>query len=898
MSPAELDHHARPTSTLLGEVAVDPAQGLSSTDAAQRLATNGPNALPEPKARPAILQFLDQFRNLLVAMLLVGAVVAGLLGDLKDAIAIAVVLTLNAVLGYVQEQRAASSLAALREMLALQVRVRRDGHIHMLPADELVVGDVVLVEAGDRIPADGRVVECHTFEVDESALTGESMPVAKSTDDLDDPNVPLAERTNTVFLHTQVTKGRAVIVVAATGPATEIGQIAAMIAAEPESPTPLQRQLDRLGKVLAAISGAVVAFYFLLGMLDGRPLEETLVAAVALLVAAIPEGLPAVVTLTLALGTTRLAKGGAIVKKLRSVETLGSASVICSDKTGTLTLNQMTVEAVATIGATVPVTGEGYAPEGEVGAGIDASLLDDLARAAILCNDSQVRDGEMIGDPTEGALVVLGQKIGLDPDAERSRWTRIAEVPFDSANRVMITAAESSDAGTLLTMKGAWEEVAARSNTVRRADGTEVAVDDAVFDELRTAADGFAERGMRVLALASRPGSPDEVRLEVSEMTILGLAAIVDPPRPEARAAVLECRSAGIDVKMITGDHVTTAKAIAESVGIVGDAVEGVDLDDLDDAALAQRIDDLAVFARVSPRHKMRIIAALKARGEITAMTGDGVNDAPALRAADIGVAMGQTGTEVAKEAADVVLASDDFSTIAGAVREGRVIYDNIVKFVRFQLATNVGALLTIIVAELANMPTPFSPIQLLWINLIMDGPPALALAVDPAASGVMQRKPRPIGAQILSRIRLVRIAITGATMMAGTLAVLAFAKGEWGVEAATTMAFTTFVLFQVVNALAVRDEFGSLFTRRTLTNAKLWVALVAVMALQVVAVQVGPLNDFFSTTGLTPTQWAITFGVTLVLVVVEEISLVAGLGRVAQRSAETATGPTAAIED
>ncbi len=586
------------------------------------------------------------------------------------------------------------------------------------------------------------------------------------------------------------------------------------------------------------------------------------------------------VTLTLALGTSRLAAGGAIVKRLRSVETLGSASVICSDKTGTLTLNQMTVGAVTVPGATVEVTGDGYDFEGTVGVGIDATALEDLARVAILCNDSQVQDGELIGDPTEGALVVLGHKLGLDSDAERARWTRVAEVPFDSAHRVMITASEAADVGTLLTVKGAWEEVAARSTTVRHADGTEGPLDDDELEALREAADGFAQRGMRVLAMGQRPGDPSEAVLDVSGLSLIGLAAIADPPRPEARAAVLECRGAGIDIKMITGDHIATARAIAESVGITGDAMEGVELDDLDDAELAARIDDLAVFARVSPRHKMRIISALRKRGKVVAMTGDGVNDAPALRAADIGVAMGQTGTEVAKEAADVVLASDDFSTIAGAVREGRVIYDNIVKFVRFQLATNVGALLTIIVAELANMPTPFSPIQLLWINLIMDGPPALALSIDPAAAGVMQRKPRPLGSQILSARRLTRVVLAGVTMTAGTLGVLAFAQNQWTTEVALTMAFTTFVLFQIVNALAVRDEFGTMFTRRSLHNFRLWIALALVVVLQVVAVEVTAVHNFFGTVGLSASQWAMSAGVALLLIVVEEVAILAGIGR------------------
>ena len=916
--PGVSEHHALSLDDLTQRLAVDLRLGLSAQEASVRLAADGPNALAPPPRRAAWRQLLDQFRNVLVAMLLVGAVVAGAVGDVKDAIAIGIVLLVNATLGYVQERRAASSLAGLRDLLEMQVRVRRDGRPHLVVADELVAGDVVLVEAGERIPADGRIVEAHAFEVDESALTGESVPTTKSSSVEVAAHTPLAERVNTAFLHTQVTKGRAVILVATTGADTEIGQIATMVAEEPDSPTPLQRQLDRLGRTLAAISGAVVGFYFLLGVLDGKGVSATLVSAVALLVAAIPEGLPAVVTLTLALGTSRLAAGGAIVKHLKSVETLGSATVVCSDKTGTLTVNEMTAVTIAMAGGSATVTGDGYNFAGSVDGSLDASALTDLARTAILCNDSHVRDGELVGDPTEGALIVLAHKLGLDSQIERAAWPRSSEVPFDSAHRVMVTAqhaAPGSDEpsggdqspahSSLITVKGAWEEVAARSDRVRRADGSEVPLDVDTTAELESVAAGFAARGLRVLALADSVGglpgngeplpdgglpgnvgllgdgdSPPDggpaggVTLDVSGLRLLGLVALTDPPRREAAGAVAECRAAGISVKMITGDHITTAGAIAEAVGIEGDALEGVELDRLDDETLAASIDSIAVFARVSPRHKMRIISALQARGHVVAMTGDGVNDAPALRAADIGVAMGQTGTEVAKDAADVVLVSDDFTTIAGAVREGRVIYDNIVKFVRFQLATNIGALLTIIVAELLNMPTPFSPIQLLWINLIMDGPPALALSVDPAATGVMRRPPRPPGAHILTRARLVRVCIVGAVMTVGSLGVLSYAQTQWGTPTALTMTFTTFVLYQVVNVLGVRDEFSTMFSRRLFHNAKLWIAIASVVVLQVLAVELPAFQKFFGTVSLSGGQWLLTIVVALSLVVVEELTL------------------------
>lgn len=881
--PGLSEHHHLPQHDLFERFTSDSDTGLTVGEAAARLDEVGLNALTEAPGRSTWLRFLDQFRDLLVLMLMVGAVLAGAFGDPKDAIAIAFVLVLNAVLGFVQEQRAAAGLAALREMLTLQARVRRDGVIHQVDAATLVPGDVVLVEAGDRLPADGRVFEAHAFEVDESALTGESVPVTKmpSADGLP-RETPLAERTDAVYLHTLVTRGRAVVLVAATGDDTEIGRIAALVASEPEAATPLQRQLDRLGKVLAGISGVVVAAYLALGIADGRNVTDVFVSAVALLVAAVPEGLPAVVTLTLALGTTRLARGGAIVKRLRSVETLGSASVICSDKTGTLTLNQMTVERVATLDQEVEVTGTGYELVGEVAPGIDTSLLRAMSRAAALCNDSQVRDGELVGDPTEGALVVFAGKVGVDAAQERRARLRVAEVPFDSDNRVMVTAhrAEGSDSALLVVVKGALEEVAARCATVCTADGAAEPLDAAALERIGARAAAFADHGMRVLALADRVDDDLEIGLDLDGLRLLGIVAMVDPPRLEVRDAVLACHSAGVDVKMITGDHIVTASAIARAVGIDGEALTGAQLDELDDDELEERIDGLGVFARSSPEHKMRIIGAVKARDQVVAMTGDGVNDAPALRAADIGVAMGQSGTEVAKEAADVVLATDDFATIVGAVREGRVIYDNIVKFVRFQLATNIGALLTILIAEVLGMPTPFSPIQLLWINLIMDGPPALALSIDPAASGVMRRPPRAAGSQILPLVRVMRVAVVGGTMAAGALGLLAFGQHRWGVGVSLTSAFTAFVFFQVVNALGVRDEHGSVFTWATLRNPALWIALAVVVLLQVGVVVVAPMRRVFDTYWLGSEQWVAILISTAAFFVVQQAVVVLGRAR------------------
>jgi Ca2+-transporting ATPase len=886
--------HAASVADVVRGLDVDPATGLSTTEVESRRREVGDNRLVEVAPRPRWRRFLDQFRNVLVALLVVGAAVAAAFGDVKDAVAIAVVLLCNAALGYVQEQRAASSLAALRHLLTLLVDVRRDDHADEIPAEELVPGDIVSVEAGDRVPADGRVLESWSAEVDESSLTGESSPVPKSADAVVAPDTPLAERSTAVFMNTQVTQGRLVVVVTETGMATQIGHVADLLNRSGDEQTPLQRQLDHLGKRLAALSGAVVGLYFALGLLRGQVLSDLVISSVALIVAAIPEGLPAVVTLTLAIGTHRLARRGAIVKRLASVETLGSTSVICSDKTGTLTMNQMTVRRVGIGRDLLAVTGEGYGDEGEVEAPNhtgDAALLLRLAEAAALCNDSHVRDGQLIGDPTEGALVVLATKVGLDADQLRHDAPRVAEVPFDSARKVMITfhhhftnpVAEA----VVAVVKGAWEIVLPLCVSVGDKGGPRALLDS---DRERVAqqAAAMASQGLRVLAIAERAmeeGVVDRARVEGDDalveattgLTLLGVVGLMDPPRPEASAAVERCQRAGIRVTMVTGDHLDTARAIAAQIGITGESHDGRSLDDMTAAGMTETelgavLLRTGVVARVSPQHKVQVVKALRAHGAIVAMTGDGVNDAPALAAADIGVAMGRAGTEVAKESADLVLVDDNFATIEQAVEQGRGIYENIVKFVRFQVATNIGALTTFIVAQLLGLPVPFNPIQILWINLIMDGPPAMALGVDPVAEGVMGRPPRPRNEQILSRHRLQVVLVTGLLMTAATLGVFAIVREASGEARGLTAAFTTFVLLQVANALNVRDEHRSLFHRTTLRNRQLWISLAGVIVLQALVVHLSIGQRVFSTTGLHPTEWALAAAAALALVAADEL--------------------------
>ena len=866
------------------ELGVTPAHGLAETEAESRLAQHGENRLLEAKPRPQWLKFLDQFKNFLVIVLLFAAALAWAIGNPKDAAVILIVVLFNAALGFYQEHRAEKTLAALKGMLATRARVRRGGQIVELDAVQLVPGDLVLLEAGDRVPADGRLMAAHTLEVDESALTGESHAVGKSTDELKAPDslaieLPLGDRVNLLYMNSVITRGRAELVITATGMATEMGRLADMIAAAPESITPLQKQLDTLGKKLAAIAGVVVTLIFILDFVRGIPWTQAAMTAVALAVAAIPEGLPAVVTVTLAIGMWRMAKNNAILKKLSAVETLGSTTVICSDKTGTLTLNQMTARAGWVGGRRFAASGEGYRAEGAItledstvkdsaveGAPFADSTLRAFFLPMCLCTESRVRDGALIGDPTEGALWVLAQKGGLDPEHELDTQPRIAEIPFDSAHKFMATFHHAGETVEMF-IKGAPDVLLVRSGFWLRGSD-EAPLDAATKSHIEAENAHLAEQALRVLAVARRiiPAHDfdpaGDLMAWASGWTFLGLAGLMDPPRAEAKQAIAHCKEAGIQVKMITGDHRLTAAAIGRELGLVdtalkgGDVVEGSELDGMSDAELARRINGIAVFARVSPAHKVKIVNALRADGHITAMTGDGVNDAPALKAADIGVAMGITGTAVTKEAATLVLTDDNFATIVRAVEEGRLIYDNIVKFVRFQLSTNIGAILTVLAATLLGWPAPFTAIQLLWINIIMDGPPAMTLGIEPARPGIMHEPPRPQSAQILTAQRLTRLAFYGVTMMIGTLLMFQHGLATQGQTYALTLAFTTFVLFQFFNVFNARAEHSSAFNSNFFRNGKLWLSLAGVLALQIISVHWPPAQSLFGTTDLRLNDW------------------------------------------
>lgn len=877
-NPQEIAAHWAQTSAEALQSLASRSEGLNDAEAQLRLHQLGANQLQQPVPRSLWLRLLDQFRSVLVLVLLAAAILAGMIGDLSDSIVIFVVLLFNALLGFYQEYRAEKSLLALKNMLASHCRVRRDGEWRVIPSIGLVPGDIILLEAGDKVPADGRLLLAANLEVIEAALTGESQPVVKNTLPLL-ASAPLAERNNMLFMNTVLSRGRAELLVTATGMATEMGRITGLLQQAEEAMTPLQLQLDTLGRKLAQIAGVVVTLIFLLGWARGEPLSEIILTSIALAVAAIPEGLPAVVTVTLALGMRRMAKKRAILKKLAAVETLGCTTVICSDKTGTLTLNQMTARQVFYCGHEYRVSGEGYASQGEIhgtAGPLPLHALRELMLPLALCNEAEIRNGELQGDPTEGALLALAHKAGLDRAVESAAAPRVAELPFDSQWKFMATFHQIGEM-VQIYVKGAPDVLLSRCRQISTELGP-LPLDDSWRQRVLNQNGQMAQQALRVLAVARKliPAaafdSETDLLSYLDDLELLGLIGLIDPPRPEAREAIALCRQAGIKVKMITGDHKLTAAAIAAELGLEGEAISGAELDDLSDQQLRQRIGRIAVFARVTPEHKVRLVQTLRAVGHVVAMTGDGVNDAPALKNADIGVAMGITGTEVAKESASMVLTDDNFASIVNAVAEGRTIYDNIVKFVRFQLSTNVGAILSVLGSSLLGLPAPFTAIQILWINIIMDGPPAMTLGLDPARPGIMHEAPRGRTQAILGWRRFGRLALYGATMAVGTLALFIYAqsKGQ-SHNYAHTLAFTTFVLFQFFNIFNARAEFGSVFSTHLFRNVRLWLAIFGVLLLQLLVVHWGPAQQVFATVDLAAEDWALAFAVASSVLLLDE---------------------------
>lgn len=900
--------HSLPANVLATEFRTNLDAGLSAEEARRRQACEGFNELPEARRVSLLSLFLSQFTSVIVGVLIAAAVISGFLEDWVDAAAIMAIVFLNGLLGFVQEFRAERSLAALRKMSVAMARVVRDGALCSIPARELVPGDLILLEPGDRIPADARVIYATNFQTQEASLTGESTPVQKGTTILDAPDVSLADRTNMAFMGTTVVSGKSRTLVVATGIRTELGRIAAMIqmAAEAErTETPLQRRLEQFGYTLLWLALAVVTAVFALGYLRGEPLLAMFLTAVSLAVAAIPEGLPAIVTITLALGVSRMVMRHALIRKLPAVETLGSATVICTDKTGTLTKNEMTVTRLYVDGCTFEVTGEGYAPVGEIRevpcvnrelAGAQrkpVTAVCELLTAAVLCNSAELRSETaggwtIVGDPTEGALVVAAAKAGLSKSDLERKNPALGEIPFDSERKKM-TVVRQTKSRPVAYVKGAPDVLLRDCLTWMTRDGRSELLTEEIRQQVLSANQQFASQALRVLGVAMRPLDqvPDGYRplsLE-RELTYLGSIGMKDPIRPEAKAAVEACRTAGIRTVMITGDHQDTAVAIANDLGIMdpgAQAMSGAELNELSDEELRKRVKGTAVYARVSAEHKLRVVLAWKQQGAIVAMTGDGVNDAPALKAADIGVAMGITGTDVTKEASDMVVTDDNFASIAAAVEEGRGVYENIRKSIHYLLSCNVSEIVVMLLATVFALPLPLLPVQILWINLVTDGLPALALAVDPQDPDLMRQPPRHPQVRILDRERIYRMVVQGLFMAAITIAAFVWCLHgmENDLQRARTLTFTILVFVQLSHAFNCRSDRYSLFRIGFWTNKPLVWAVVLSVALQAAIILIPWAAEVFQVATFYPGHWLLAFGVGLLPLAAMEVWKMLSNGR------------------
>ncbi len=869
--------HTRDVDDVLTELSVTADDGLETTDAASRLGEYGPNELVERDGIRPFRIFLNQFTDTMVIVLMIAAAIAAAIGDTKDAIVILVIVVLNAILGFVQEYRAERAIQALKMLAVPLVRVRRDGGaVADVPAAQIVPGDIVLLEAGSAVPADGRLVEATSLQVAEAALTGESYPVEKTTAALGSPDMNVGDRRNMVYMGTAVTHGKGAAVIVGTGMSTELGHIANLLQSIDRSTTPLQRRMTQLGRGLALAALGIVSVVFLLGMIRGEEPREMFLTAIALAVAAVPEGLPAVVTIALSLGAQRMLRRQVLIRKLPAVETLGSVTVICSDKTGTITQNRMVATELAD----------------DVGVRelVDVKLESDAASAtrfallsAMLCNDAvlDTSGGEAhIGDPTEVALAVAGLHSGLNPEETLEEWPRVGEAPFTSERKRMSTIHEVPDAYRAVIgapfvamVKGAPDGLVDVASSIW-IGSTAVELTDELRTSTRQTNENLANAGRRVLGVALRPLQevPAEEDIEGLEqdLTVLGMITMVDPPREEVPDAVRACRRAGIRPIMITGDHPLTAKRIAGDVGIDtnGRVISGAELNQIDDDELKQLVGDVSVYARVSPEHKLRIVSALQEQGEVVAMTGDGVNDAPALRKADIGVAMGITGTDVSKEAGGMVLLDDNFATIVKAVREGRTIYDNIRKFIKYTLTSNSGEIITMLVAPFLGLPLPLTAIQILWVNLVTDGLPGLAMSFEPSEKNVMEREPYAPNENIFGRGMGKHIIWVGILM-----GVVSLLGGLFYYDSTTpddftwqTMIFTVLTLSQMGQAMSVRSDRDSLFTLGLRSNKPLLGAVLLTFALQMLVVYWGPLQRVFGTEPLSMVELAIALVVASVV--------------------------------
>ncbi len=885
--PSRAWHALNPEEVLTGFAS--DSNGLGNDQVAERRARYGPNRLRPPERRGPWMRFVLQFHNLLIYVLLAAAVMTAFLAHWVDTGVILAVVILNALIGFIQEGKAEKALDAIRNLLSPQAVVRRNGHQMQVDASQLVPGDIVIIRSGDKVPADLRLLNTRDLQIEEAMLTGESLPAEKATDAVAD-NAPLGDRVGIAYSGTLVTHGQGTGVVVATGDATEIGQISSLLRDVETLTTPLLRQMAAFARLLTGAILAVAALTFAFGVwIRNYAAADMFLAGVGLAVAAIPEGLPAIMTITLAIGVQRMAQRNAIIRRLPAVETLGAVTTICSDKTGTLTCNEMTATTVVTGGGLFEVSGSGYDPHGGFaldGAAVDPSdhpMLSELARAALLCNDARLVQHDehwvLEGDPTEGALIALGMKAGLEPGFQQEEWPRTDVIPFESQHRFMATLHHDHANHGFAYVKGAPERILEMC-TWQRMRGEDTPLDRPYWREQM---DVMARRGQRLLAIAWKAAMDEHRTLAFADvetgLTLIGVVGIMDPPRPEAIQAVDRCRRAGVQVKMITGDHAVTAAAIGEQMGIGegSTVVTGQELEAMDDAALREAVVTTQVFARTSPEHKLRLVQALQATDQIVAMTGDGVNDAPALKRADVGIAMGLKGTEVAKEAAEMVLTDDNFASIAHAVEEGRTVFDNLKKAIIFILPTNGGEALAVIAAILLGMELPITPVQILWVNMITAVTLALALAFEPAEARVMDRPPRAPREPLLSTLLVWRIVFVSLILVAGT-----FGLFLWDITRsndlahARTLAVNTLVMYEIFYLFNSRYLTASVLNRQGLLGNR-W-ALVAVGVLlffQLAFTYFGPMQALFQTRPLAPYHWGLIVAVAssvLFLVELEKI--------------------------
>lgn len=900
--------YSQPSVDLLEAIRVDPESGLAAERVAELRASFGANRLAEAPPTPTWRKLLAQFKDLVIWILIVAAVISGFLGEWIDATAILAIVLLNGAIGFLQEERASRALDALRRLSSPQAKVLRGGRLQAVAAEELVPGDVIEIEAGDNVPADARLIRSFHLSVQEAALTGESVPVEKDADVVLAATTPLGERRNMVYLGTVAAAGKARALVSAVGMQTELGRIAGMLQHDEREPTPLQRRLEELGRLLIVVCLVIVAVIFGLQLLRGGELVEALLLAVSLAVAAVPEGLPAVVTIALALGLQRMVRRNALVRKLPSVETLGSVTVICSDKTGTLTRNEMTVRELVVGEGCYRVTGAGYAPQGEFyeirpgdsdrdefdatnHTAVDPAESADLLQALTIgawCNNAQLvprgdveREWQILGDPTEGSLIVLGRKAGIE--ADRRDHKILYEIPFDSTRKAMSVVVRADDGRRVLYCKGA-PEVILEKAVSEQVGGAVRALSPERRQALLQHNASLADRALRVLALAYRFDPPNDREADPeSQLVFCGLVGMIDPPRDEARQAVAECRTAGIRPVMITGDHPATAQAVARELGMLAEgdvAVAGSELEQWSDTELAERVPHVAVYARASAEHKLRIVRAWKSHGRIVAMTGDGVNDAPAVQAADIGIAMGITGTDVTKEASDMVLTDDNFASIVNAVEEGRGIFDNIRKVLQFLLSCNLGEILLMLVVSLLGWPAPLLPIQLLWINLVTDGLPALALSLEPPEPGIMRRRPRPPNESVLSAT--VGLSILWQGLIVGAVGFAAFTFGYMrhggNDEHARAITFCVVVYAELLRSIASRSARLTSFQLGLFSNPALLLAIAVSGMLQAGIVVLPFTQGLFDVPTHSATEWSVILALALTPVtVIETVKLVAG---------------------